>query len=594
MPQFNQELIDKIRATVDIVDIIGRDVKLRQRGRSYVGLCPFHDEKTPSFNVNNQEQLYYCFGCGQGGDVFKYIMESQNVSFPEAVRIIAEQVNIEVPYPTPQQQRFAEKRKQITKVNHLAAQYYYRLLRAKKSKPARDYLMKRQIDLSLANRFYIGYADGEWDGLLKFFNKNDIPLTQVEAAGLIIKGKKGYYDRFRNRIMFPICDANERFIGFGGRIIGSGEPKYLNSPETAVFRKSKSLYGLNWAKDSIKQQNYAIIVEGYIDCIGLYAKGLPNVVASLGTALTREHVQLITRYTQDVIIAFDSDAAGEKAAERGIELFKQAGLNVKIASLPDGLDPDAFARKHTVKEVKKWIAEAVPYVEYQINSIADQFNINSREGKIQASKEIISILNQLKSPIERGEYSNYVSNLLSIDKSVIDQELNQLAQDRDYGVNLGRRSKFPHITSKSRYTIKDLRSSGSFIKQKRKASIESSIMRLLLLNPGYIEEMRSIGLGADSFANSDYQHLFTLLLKGDWDKQGEAVTEELFTLPKPPGQWSEYLQQFQAVVWHRSLNKIEENLSLVENHTESDVFLQLCGLLRQYYEVRREILLAKQ
>lgn len=594
MPPFNQELIDRIRAAVDIVEIIGKDVKLQQRGRSYVGLCPFHDEKTPSFNVNRQEQLYYCFGCGQGGDVFKYIMESQNVPFPEAVRIIAEQVNIEVPHPTPQQQRLAEKSKQIAKVNHLAAQYYYRLLRRKRSQVARDYLVKRQIDLSLANRFYLGYADDEWDGLLKFFTETDIPLTQVEAAGLVIKGKNGYYDCFRNRIMFPICDANERFIGFGGRIIGSGEPKYLNSPETAVFRKSKNLYGLNWAKDAIKQHNCVIVVEGYTDCIGLYAKGLSNVVASLGTALTSDHVQLIARYTQNVIIAFDSDAAGAKATERGLDLLRQAGLNVRVASLPEGLDPDAFARKNTADEVKKWIAKAVPYVEYQIKRTAGRYNINSREGKIQASKEIINILKQLKSPIERAEYSDYVSNLLSVDRSVIEQELDQLAQDRDYGVNFGKGSKFPHITSKSRYTIKDLHSNGTVIERKRKVSIESSIMRLLLANPGHIEEMRSIGLGADSFADADYQHLFTLLLNGDWDRQGEAVTEKLFLLPKPPGQWDEYLQQFQVVVWYRSLNKIEENLSLVENHSESDVFLQLCGLLKQYYGVRREILLAKQ
>ncbi len=594
MVQFNQKLIEKIREAVDLVDVIGQDIELRQRGGSFVGLCPFHDEKTPSFNVNPKEQLYYCFGCGQGGDVFNYIMKAKNVSFPEAVRAMGELSNIEVPHASPRQREIAEKTKQITTINRLAAKYYYRLLRIAKNKFARNYLMERQIDSDVANHFYLGYASDQWNGLVEFFETRDIPLTQVEEAGLIARGKNGYYDRYRNRIMFPICDANKNFIGFGARTIGQDQPKYLNSPESLVFRKSSCLYGLNWAKNTVKELDYVILVEGYTDCIGLYRHGMTNVVASLGTALTKEHAQLVSRFTTNVIMAFDSDTAGINATQRGLEIFKQVGLNVKIAPLPLGLDPDSFARTNSTEVVRKWISDAVPYMEYLIKNIVNQFNINSPAGKVQASKEIINILLKLESPIERLEYSNYVSNLLSVDKSVLQQELKQLAQDKDYGVNLGKTGKFPHITSKSRYTIKDLRADRTSVHQKRGSSIESSIMRLLLSNPGYIEKMEAVGLDEQDFIQEDYRHLFSLLTTGEWDKHGELVAEKLFELPKPRGRWEDYLKQFQNFAWHQSLNKIEENLSLVENHSESDVLLQLCGLLRQYYGVRREILLARQ
>lgn len=593
MVQFNQDLIEKVRSAVDIIDIVGRDVKLQQRGRNYVGLCPFHDEKTPSFNVNRQNQLYYCFGCGEGGNVFNYLMKTKNISFPEALQLIAEEVGIELPSISPEQQKIAAKRNQLYKINHLAAQYYYKLLRRKDGKPAREYLKQRQIDMQTAKQFFLGFAANEWNGLVNFLTSADIKPEDAAAAGLIVQRKNDYYDRFRNRIIFPICDAHERFIGFGGRMIGQGEPKYLNCPETQIFQKSRSLYGINWAKDAIKRNDSVVVVEGYTDCIALYMKGVKNVVASLGTAFTSYHAALIAKFTKNVVIAFDSDTAGINAAKRGFGLLTQKGLDVKVAPLPKGMDPDSFAGENTADKVRQWLLDAIPHTEFLIDCIVSKYNIHSREGKIKASQEIINILVSLKSAIEREEYSRYTSKVLGINKEVIDLELETAIKSKNKPGIFPKEGKFSHISSKNRYTIKDLQKKGS-VKIPGISSeflIERNVMRILLTNPSLVTDVQSMGLGKQSFGNQDYNHLFQLLVSGKWDKQGEDIASKLLLLPEPPGQWLEYLQQFQVFTWHRALNKMEEKLTSVENFSESDVFIQLCRLLKQYYVIRREVFL---
>ena len=596
MPQFNQDFVEKVRTAVDIVDLISRDIKLTQRGKNYVGLCPFHDEKTPSFNVNRENQLYNCFGCGSGGNIFNYLMNTRHLSFPEAVQFLAQQAGIELPHQSPAQRELASKAQKLRELNRLAAQYYYRMLRTSSGEYARSYLMQRGINDHLARQFYLGYAPDSWDGLVKFLQSNtELPLELAEEAGLIIKGKHGYYDRFRNRVMFPILDLNRRFIGFGGRIIGSGNPKYLNTPETIVFHKGKNLYGLNWSRDSIKQNGCIVLVEGYTDCISLHAKGVTNTAASLGTAFTEQHAKLIARLTNNVVIAFDSDQAGVKAIQRGLEILVDAGLNVKVAPLPEGLDPDTFARNHSAKEVLSWIEGAVPYLEYQINLVVSQSDINSLEGKIKAAKEIINILSKIESVIVRAEYSNYAANLLSIDPDVIVEELKRTAGHQVYEEKLSKEGRNSHITSQNRYTIKDLRTNHQNldISSEQTEAIESCVMRILLTNPGLIDEMINAGLDADSFTNSDYSYLFQLLVADAWDKHGEAVAEQLLTAPEPPGRWSDYLQLFRENIWFRSINSIEEKLTGLENLKEPDVLLKLCQLLRTYVKVRREIFLAK-
>lgn len=597
MPQFDQEFIEKVRTAVDIVEVIGQDVKLTQRGRNYVGLCPFHGEKTPSFTVSRNNQLYYCFGCGSGGDVYNYLVNSRQMTFPEAVAELAKHAGLELPRATAQQSRRSEKSQQMYELNRLAAVFYYRMLRSSQGQEARSYLVQRGIDHSLAKQFYLGYAPDSWDGLVNFLEANtELPLELAEEAGLIISGKHGYYDRFRNRIIFPICDLNQRFIGFGGRIIGLGEPKYLNTPETLVFHKGRSLYGLNWSKNSIKQKNCVVLVEGYTDYISLYAKGVTNVAASLGTAFTEHHARLISRLTKNAVIAFDSDTAGVKATQRGLNILVDAGLNVKVAVVPQGSDPDSFARSHEPGQVIEWVEQADPYLKYQINMVVAQYDIDSPEGKVNAAKEIINILRQVESIIERVEYSKYVAELLSMDQAVINAELNRAAIKENSREKSGKESRNSHIAPENRYTIKDLRgdtAGSTAVSPEQTLAIETSVMQMLMANPDLMAEMLALGLDADSFTNPDYTHLFSLLLSDAWDKQGEAIADLLLSLPEPSGRWSDYIQLLQENVWYRNLTTMEEKLALMENHRESDVLLQFCQLIKLYAKLRKEILLAK-
>jgi len=596
VPQFSEELLEKIRNAVDIVDYIGKRIELKQTGRNYVGLCPFHQEKTPSFNVNSVNQLYYCFGCGRGGNIFNFVMATEGVAFPEAVQILAKQAGIELPNIPPERKAYQEKHEKLYQVNHLAAQYYYRTLRSEVGKLARSYLIKRAINGSLARNFYLGYATTEWNGLLNFLNENGIPVELAEEAGLVSQGKNGYYDRFRNRIIFPILDYRGRFIGFGGRIIGDGQPKYLNSPETPIFQKNRVLYGINWARQSIREKDSVVVVEGYTDCISLSEKGITNVVASLGTAFSQQHAELLSRFTKNVIIAFDGDAAGARATLRGLEVLNKAGLNVKIANLTSGMDPDQFARTHTLNEVEQWLADALPYIEFLIKKTISEYDLQSHAGKIAASKEIISILIKLDSAIDQYEYGKYAAKLLLMDENVLLYELRQAASANNAQETPTSRGKFLHIEPQNRYTIKDLPplTSLSIDMEEPDYFLETNIMRLLLDDSSLLEEMLENGLDADCFTNLDYRHLFNLLSQGNWDKHGEAVAEKLFALPVPAGSWNEYLQQFKICIWNRALNKIEENLVMMENDSESDFLIKLGNLIKHYYRVRRDIFLIRE
>lgn len=597
MPQFSEEWIEQVRTATDIVELVGKNIQLKQRGQNYVGLCPFHDEKTPSFNVNADTQLYYCFGCGAGGNVFNYVMNTQNVSFPESAKVLAQQAGIMIPYASREEQALEDKKQLMYRANYLAAQFYYKQLRRPEGKLARNYLANRGINSDLAKDFYLGYASAQWDGLVNFFETTDIKPEILIEAGLISSGKQGgYYDRFRERVIFPICDERNRFIGFGGRLIGDGQPKYLNSPETAIFHKSRILYGINWAKDEIKAQDKIVVVEGYTDLIALKEKGLSNVVASLGTAFSPQHANLIKKFTGNVVIAFDGDAAGTKATQRGVEILNQADLKVKVAPLKDGQDPDGFAQNHSEIEVSEWVDSAVPFLEYRIKNEVSQHDISTRAGKLQCAQELINILADIESLIIQDEYSNYVAQLLDIDKSVITGDLEQkrVSKVEKSRANSGNMGKNSHITTQNRYTIKDLHHERLVEQLDTSETLEASVMWFLLTNPDLIADFFAANLGAHDFMDLDYQHLFNLLLQGQWDKHGEAIAQRIFTLPEPTGKWYDYLEEFRTVIWCRELKKIEENLEVVENNRGADVLLNLCNLIKQYYGVRREILIARE
>lgn len=343
--------VAEIKSRVDIVELISEYVTLKKAGRNFLGLCPFHNEKTPSFTVNRERQMFYCFGCGEKGDVFAFLMRLNNASFPETLTLLARRAGVVLPPSSSHRdgKSTLNAREQIIQVNQSAAAYYRDTLFSPAGKEALAYLRGRGLKESTIEAFGLGYAPEGWRNLRHHLERKKVSLKPAREAGLIIAKEDRpdvLYDRFRNRVMFPVRDVDGRIIAFGGRILGEGEPKYLNSPESPAYTKGRQLYGLSQAKEAIRRSGYAILVEGYFDLIVLWNAGITNVVATLGTALTRDHLSLIRRYAERVAVLFDGDEAGRKALARSVELFVAAHMDARAVVLPEGLDPDDFVRRH--------------------------------------------------------------------------------------------------------------------------------------------------------------------------------------------------------------------------------------------------------
>lgn len=334
MPYYSDELVEEVRSRNDIVDVIGSYVHLQKKGSTYFGLCPFHNEKTGSFSVSPNKQMYYCFGCGAGGNVFTFLMQYENFTFPEAMQELADRVGIELPKQemTSAQRREADRRTQLLEINKEAAKYFYMLLRGPRGQRAHEYFKKRELSDETMQKFGLGYSDQYSDDLYKYLRSKGYDDEILKETGLVtIDEVRGGHDKFWNRAMFPIMDVHNRVIGFGGRVMGDGEPKYLNSPETKIFDKSRNLYGLNIARSTRKNQ--LLLCEGYMDVIALHQAGFDNAVASLGTALTSGHASLLKRYTNEVYLTYDSDGAGVKAALRAIPILKEVGITTKVINM---------------------------------------------------------------------------------------------------------------------------------------------------------------------------------------------------------------------------------------------------------------------
>ncbi len=407
---FSEDLIEEIRQKNDIVDVISGYVKLQKKGSSYFGLCPFHNEKSPSFSVSRSKQMYYCFGCGAGGNVITFIMEYENYSFVEAVKMLAERVGVEVPeveYSKEAKER-ADLKATILEVNKLAAKYFYAQLKAEQGKVAYTYLTKRGLSEETITAFGLGYSNKYSDDLYKYLKMKGYKDEMLARAGLIsINEKNGVYDKFWNRVMFPIMDVNNRVIGFGGRVMGDGKPKYLNSPETEVFDKSRNLYGLNRARTSRK--SYFLICEGYMDVIALHQAGFTNAVASLGTALTTGHASLIKRYVNEVYLTYDSDEAGTKAALRAIPILKEAGITAKIIRMDPYKDPDEFIKNLGAEAFEERINKARNGFLFSLEVLEREYDMNSPEGKTSFYNEVAKRLTEFEEEIERNNYIEAVA-----------------------------------------------------------------------------------------------------------------------------------------------------------------------------------------
>jgi len=422
-----EDRIEEIRNRVNIVDLVSEYVTLKKAGRNYLGLCPFHKEKTPSFTVNAEKQIYHCFGCGEGGNAFSFLMKISNLTFPEAVRHLAGKSGVALPSRefTPEEKSHRDLREILIRANRLAAAYYEKTLRSAAGARGREYLEKRGIRPDVVETFRLGYAPEGWRGLRDHLQREKISLKHAEQAGLLVaRGDGDGYDRFRGRLMFPIEDINGSVVAFGGRIIGDGEPKYLNSPESAVYVKGRNLYGLSRAKHAIRKDETLIIVEGYFDLLALWNAGLSNVVATLGTALTREQVDLIRRYTGSVAVTFDTDAGGKAALERSMSLFLERGLKAKAVVLPEGKDPDEFVSRHGRDAFLEEIRRARALVDYYIDEVIGTGR--SLDERRDAWKAALPFMAGIADPVERGQFMQRVAERLGVDEGLVRREVSRL------------------------------------------------------------------------------------------------------------------------------------------------------------------------
>ena len=403
--RYSDDIIEEVRMKNDIVDVISQYVKLTRRGSSYFGLCPFHNEKTPSFSVTPSKQMYYCFGCGAGGNVYNFIMEYENYSFGEALSHLADRAGVELPkieYSREAREK-AEQRANLLEINKLAAQYFYYQLRREGGKTAYGYLTGRGLSEETIRKFGLGYSDKYSDDLYKYLKGKGYSDELLRESGLFnVDERRGMYDKFWNRVIFPIMDVNNRVIGFGGRVMGDGKPKYLNSPETKIFDKSRNLYGLNVARTTRK--NYLILCEGYMDVIAMHQAGFTNAVASLGTALTSGHASLVKRYTKEVLLLYDSDGAGIRAALRAIPILREAGVTSRVVSLKPWKDPDEFIKNEGAEAFEERLNQAMDSFMFRVHIAEQEFAMDAPQGQNQFFERCAEMLLELSDELERNLY----------------------------------------------------------------------------------------------------------------------------------------------------------------------------------------------
>lgn len=409
--RYSDDIIEEVRSKNDIVDVVSQYVKLTRKGSSYFGLCPFHNEKSPSFSVSPGKQMYYCFGCGAGGNVLTFIMEYENFSFPEALKFLADRAGVKLP----EQEYSAEAKRQqdlrtaILEVNKMAGKFYYYQLRTEAGKQGMEYLKNRQLSEETMQRFGLGFAPKYSDSLYRYLKQKGVSDELLRQSGLMnVDEKRGMYDKFWNRVIFPIMDVNNRVIGFGGRVMGDGKPKYLNSPETPVFDKSRNLYGLNVAR--VSRKKYIIVCEGYMDVISMHQAGFTNAVASLGTALTSQHASLLKRYTDEVILSYDSDEAGVKAALRAIPLMKEAGVRTRVLKMAPYKDPDEFIKALGTEAFQERIDQAQNSFLFEVSVLEGQFDMSDPESKTSFFQEVSKKIAGFEMEVERENYIEAIAS----------------------------------------------------------------------------------------------------------------------------------------------------------------------------------------
>ncbi|HBI93849.1 MAG TPA: DNA primase [Terrisporobacter glycolicus] len=557
-----RDLIDEVKNRCDIVNVISQYINLKNSGRNYSGLCPFHNEKTGSFHVNQKKQIYKCFGCGEGGDVINFVMKIENLDFIEAVKLLAEKNGIEFKTNLSEADKAKMESIKLMQDIHLkAARYYFANLINSKNK-GYDYLRRRGLSDKIIKKFGLGYSLESWNSLMDYLLSIGYEKKDLVESGLVTHKENGnkYYDRFRNRVMFPIFDYRGNVIGFGGRVLDNSLPKYLNSPDSLLFNKRFNLYGLNYAKKSISN-DILILVEGYMDLISLYEYGIENVVATLGTALTNEQGKLIKRYASTAIISYDSDDAGVKATLRAIDILRNQNINVKILNLKDCKDPDDFIRKYKKEGFLKAIENSVSHIVFQINILKRKFDFNKDEHLIKFAKEAALIIKTLSSPVEKDYYIKYVSKEFNISLDAMKEEV--------FGKNFDKSKKnyknFKKTEQKPIEKIKNIENGEKFV--------EETFIKLLMEN----KELRLIALlkiSENDFLINDSKEIFNLIIK---NKELDKITIDKI---KSLNISEEYLKDLDNISLNsistynsKNVDEIIKNVKRNKRHKEIDELL---------------------
>ena len=426
MTRYSDEIIEEIRNNNDIVNIVSQYVALRRSGRNYFGLCPFHNEKSPSFSVSQDKQIFHCFGCGVGGDIFKFIQKIENIDFREAINVLAERAGITLPIlENNNEDKMYQLKNKIYEINELAADYYHKKLYLPEAKDVQEYVKKRKLDNKTLEAFQIG-CSGNYNELYNYLRQKGFSNEELLAASVVNKSDKGtYYDRFRNKFMIPIKDVKDRVIGFGGRVLDNSKPKYINSPQNIVYDKGRQLFGLNIAKKSGKKD--ILIVEGYMDAISLYQRGITNVVASLGTALTEHQGRLLRKYADKIIIGYDSDGAGQAATMRGLDILQNLGYDVRVLQLDgDAKDPDEYIIKYGSARLQRCMDNAISLVEFKVKKLKESLNLEIANDKIKFLNDVAKILTRVESRIEQEVYIDKIAKDYMISKEAIYAQINKL------------------------------------------------------------------------------------------------------------------------------------------------------------------------
>ena len=575
-PSFPNASLEELKSRLNIVDVIGRVVPLKRAGANFKGVCPFHNEKTPSFVVSEQKQIFTCFGCGASGDAIEFTKRYYNLEFQEAVEKLAAENGLTVNF-----HKSGGDREKYYEINKEAARFFYRAFTEQRN-AGYAYMKKRGIDDAILKKFGIGYADEKWDSLYQFFKKKGISEKILLELGLISEKNGKYYDKFRERVMFPIINTGGKVIGFGGRTIGQAEPKYLNSPENKVFQKKNNLYALNTTKQDIGKEGYAILVEGYMDVIALYQHGVRNVGASLGTALTDNQARLLNRYTKNVVLSYDADNAGRNAALRGIEVLSKQDCKVKVLHVTDGKDPDEFIKKNGKDAFLKLVDQALPMIDYKLQGAAKELNLSTEEGKLDFMKKASQVLQSL-GPVEADIYIQKIARELKISEGAIRMET--------FGAHpkSGKAREHPQHRAEQEPQEAEL------------STLEATVIKILLMNPFFSEILlEHEDLIESRFGRKIMNAAFELYgTKGDFDKSeilDRLDPEESQTLLRTLDRiviagneeqvFAECLQKKEHIRLLAKERELIDRLSLADEESDGD---KLQELTRELMEVQKKM-----